>query len=508
MEVLQNLLIGFSVANQPVNLLFCFVGVLMGTLVGVLPGLGPAGAMAMLLPLTYHMPLTAAIIMMAGIYYGAIYGGAITSILMNIPGEANTVVTCLDGHPMAKQGRAGPALGISAFGAFIAGTFGLIAVTIVARPLASVALQFGSPEYFGLCFLGLTFAIFISSSAIKAFVTAAFGLILSSVGIDTIEGSPRFTFDLIQLWDGIDLVTVAMGLFGVAEVLEGIEQTGMPATASKIQSFLPTLKDWMRAKGAIIRGTLVGFLIGILPGGHPATASFLSYGLEKRIAKEPERFGNGAIEGVAGPESASNAASAGGFIPLFLLGIPSNVVLALIFGTLMIHGMRPGPQTLIANPDLFWGVICSMYLGNVMLLILNIPLIPMWVKVLKVPNSVLFPLILLFCIIGAYSLKNSSFDVLMMMLFGLLGYAFRKFGYEAAPLILAFVLGPMVETSLRQSLLLSRGSILIFFTRPISAILLSIVILLIILAIVPNLKKSPKVRVKEPQEGTARIDPF
>ena len=495
MEAFQNLLIGFSVAYQPVNILFCFLGVLMGNLVGVLPGLGPAGAMAMLLPLTYHMPLTAAIIMMAGIYYGATYGGAITSILMNIPGEASTVVTCMDGHPMAKQGRAGPALGISAFAAFIAGTFGLIAVTVVAEPLSAFALKFGSPEYFGLCFLGLTFAIFISSSAIKAFITAGFGLLLSSVGIDTIEGLPRFTFDIYQLWDGIDLVTVAMGLFGVAEVLEGIEQMGTVAIASQIQSLLPTLKDWSMSKWAIVRGTLIGFLIGILPGGHPATASFLSYGVEKRIAKEPERFGKGAIEGVAGPEAASNSATTGGFIPLFLLGIPSNVVLALIFGTLMIHGMRPGPQTFNVNPELFWGVLCSMYLGNVMLLILNIPLIPVWVKVLKVPDAILLPLILLFCIIGAFSLKNSAFDVMVMMIFGLMGYAFRKFGYEAAPLILAFVLGPMVETNLRQSLLLSGGDVTIFFTRPISATFLGAVALLIVLAAVSGFKKNRRPQV-------------
>ena len=299
------------------------------------------------------------------------------------------------------------------------------------------------------------------------------------------------------------MVCVAMGLFGVAEVLEGIEESSMPAVAAKIQSLFPTLKDWIACKGAIIRGTLVGFLIGILPGGHPATASFLSYGLEKRIAKQPERFGKGAIEGVAGPESASNGATAAGFVPLFLLGIPSNVVLALIFGTLMIHGMRPGPQTLSANPDLFWGVICSMYIGNVMLLVLNIPLIPMWVKVLRVPNSILFPLILLFCIIGSYSLKNNAFDVMVMMLFGLLGYAFRKFGYEAAPLILAFVLGPMVETNLRQSLLLSKGSILIFFTRPISAIFVGVVILLLVLAIIPYFKKSKKEVIAKSQEGVA-----
>ena len=501
MEMFHSLIYGFSVGLQPVNLLFCFFGALLGTLIGVLPGLGPVGAIAILLPATFHMSPTPAIIMLAGIYYGAMYGGSTTSILVNIPGEAASVVTCLDGYQMARQGRAGPALGMAAFGSFIAGTFGVVMVTVLAVPLAAFALKFGSPEYFGLCLLGLTLITYLSSgSPIKAIIMGAFGLILSCVGLDTIHGSPRMTFNLMQLWDGIDLVPVAMGLFGIPEVLENIEK---PQTTeilkTKIKSFFPTLADWIQSKWPIVRGSILGFFIGVLPGGHPVIASFLSYGVEKRVSKEPERFGKGAIEGVAGPEAANNSATAGGFIPLFILGIPSNVVMALMFGALMIHGLRPGPQLLQSHPDLFWGVISSMYIGNVMLLILNLPLIPMWVQVLKVPHRILFPLILLFCIIGSYSLKNSSFDVLVMMIFGLLGYLFRKFEFEPAPLCLAFVLGPMVETNLRQSLLLSEGSFLIFFTRPISAVLISICILLVILSFLPYITKA-KERYAAPME--------
>ena len=492
MDVFHSLAYGFSVGLQPINLFFCFFGALLGTLIGVLPGIGPVGAIAILLPATFHMSPTAAIIMLAGIYYGAMYGGSTTSILVNIPGEAASVVTCLDGYQMARQGRAGPALGIAAFGSFIAGTLGVVGVTLLAGPLAKVALRFGSPEYFGLCLLGLTLVTYLSTgSAIKAIIMGAFGLVLSSIGLDSIQGTPRLTFDVMQLWDGIDLVPVAMGLFGIPEVLENIERTE-PAEIlkTKMKSFFPTLVDWAQSKWPIIRGSVLGFFLGILPGGHPATASFLSYAVEKRISKEPERFGKGAIEGVAGPESANNSATAGGFIPLFILGIPSNPVLALIFGALMIHGMRPGPNLLNEHPDLFWGVISSMYIGNVMLLILNLPLIPMWVQVLKVPHRILFPLILLFCIIGTYSVKNSPFDVLVMMIFGLLGYLFRKFEYEPAPLILAFVLGPMVETNFRQSLLLSRGSFLIFFTRPLSAVFIGISIILLIIAILPYFTKT------------------
>lgn len=492
MDIFYSLARGFSVALQPVNLLVCFLGAVAGTLIGVLPGIGPVGAIAILLPVTFHMSPTAAIIMLAGIYYGAMYGGSTTSILVNIPGEAASVVTCLDGYQMAKQGRAGPALGIAAFGSFIAGTFGVIGVTMLAAPLARFALRFGSPEYFGLCLLGLSLVTYLSAgSAIKAIIMAAFGLILSCIGLDTIHGSSRMTFNIMELWDGINIIPIAMGLFGIPEVLENIEKTEIrQVLKTKIKGFFPTLADWTMCKWAIVRGSILGFFIGILPGGHPVIASFLSYGVEKRVSKRPERFGKGAIEGVAGPESANNSATAGGFIPLFILGIPANAVMALMFGALMIHGMRPGPQLLNEQPDLFWGVISSMYIGNGMLLVLNLPLIPMWVQVLKVPYRILFPLILLFCIIGTYSIRNSTFDVTVLMMFGLLGYLFRKFEYESAPLILAFVLGPMVETNLRQSLLFSGGSFLIFFARPISAILVCIALILIILAIAPYFRRS------------------
>jgi putative tricarboxylic transport membrane protein len=503
MEIFHSLAQGFSVALQPINLVFCFLGALAGTLIGVLPGIGPIGAIAILLPVSFHMPPTAAIIMLAGIYYGAMYGGSTTSILVNIPGEAASVVTCLDGHEMAKRGRAGPALGMAAFGSFIAGTFGVLGVTLLAVPLARFALRFGSPEYFGLCVLGLSLVTFLSAgSALKAMIMAAFGLILSCIGLDVIHGSARMTFDRMELWEGISIIPIAMGLFGIPEVLENIEKTEVRKTLkAKIKSFFPTLTDWIQAKWPILRGSVLGFFIGILPGGHPVIASFLSYGVEKRVSKTPERFGRGAIEGVAGPEAANNSATAGGFIPLFILGIPANSIMALMFGALMIHGMRPGPQLLAEQPDFFWGIITSMYIGNVMLLVLNLPLIPIWVQILRIPYTVLFPLILLFCIIGTYSLRNNTFDLMILMVFGLLGYLFKKFEYGPAPLILAFVLGPMVETNLRQSLLMSQGNFLIFLSRPISASLLIIALLMIISSLVPYLTKPKR---KERASGKFR----
>src|SRR5512135_1239152 len=492
MDFFHYILIGFQVVIQPANLLFCFLGVLMGTLVGVLPGLGPVAAMSLLLPTTFHVTPVSAIILLAGIYYGAMYGGSTTSILVNIPGEAASVVTCLDGYEMAKRGRAGAALGMAAFGSFIAGTLGIVGLMIFAAPLARFALRFGSPEYFGLLLLGLTLVTYLSrGSIIKALMMGAFGLILSCVGLDSIQASPRMTFDIMQLWDGVGLVPVAMGLFGISEVLLNIERTEKTdILKTRIKNFFPNIADWVRSMWPIIRGTVLGFFLGILPGGNPVIASFLSYGLEKRISNHPEEFGKGAIEGVAGPESANNSATSGGFIPLFTLGIPSNITMALMFGALLIHGMRPGPFLVKDHADLFWGVISSMYIGNVMLLILNLPLIPLWVQVLKVPYRILFPLILLFCIVGSYSLNNSTFDVMVMMIFGLLGYLFKKFEFEAAPLILAFVLGPMFETNLRQSLLLSKGSFLIFVSRPISAVFIGVSFILLVTALLPNFKKA------------------
>jgi putative tricarboxylic transport membrane protein len=457
----------------------------------VLPGIGPVGAISLLLPATFRMSPIAATIMLAGIYYGAMYGGSTTSILVNIPGEAASIVTCIDGHQMARKGRAGPALGIAAFGSFIAGTLGLVGLVVFAAPLAQFGLRFGAPEYFALLLMGLTLISYLSrGTMVKTIVMGAFGLILSCIGLDRINASPRMTFDIMQLWDGVGLAPMAMGLFGISEVLLNLERTeNVEVLRTKIKGYFPTVKDWIRSAGAILRGSVLGFFLGLLPGGNPVIAAFLSYGIEKKVSKHPEEFGHGAIEGVAGPEAANNSATAGSFIPLFTLGIPSNIVMALMFGALLIHGMRPGPFLLKEHGDLFWGVVSSMYIGNVMLLILNLPLVPLWVQVLKVPYRILFPLILLFCIVGAYSLNNSAFDVMVMMIFGFFGYLLRKFEYDPAPLMLAFVLGPMLETNLRQSLLVSNGSFLIFFTRSISAVFMAGTILILASSLFPYFKK-------------------
>lgn len=494
LDILNNLFQGFHIVFQLHNLLFCFLGVLMGTLVGVLPGLGPTGAISILLPATFRMSPTSAVIMLAGIYYGSMYGGSTTSILVNIPGEAASVVTCLDGYEMAKKGRAGAALGISAFGSFIAGTLAIVGLMIFAAPLAEFALRFGPPEYFAVVLLGLTLITHLSTgSIIKALLMAVLGLVLSNVGLDPIYGIPRSTFDILELGDGISLVPMAMGLVGVSEILLNIEQTAVPdILKTKIKGVFPTLSDWMHSIGAILRGSILGFFLGILPGGGAVMSSFASYGMEKKISKNPETFGKGAIAGVAGPESANNSAAGGAFIPLFTLGIPANVVMALLFGALVIHGIRPGPFFIKEHPDLFWGVISSMYVGNVMLLVLNLPLIPIWVKLLKVPYKILFPLILLFCIIGSYSINNSLFDVLIMTISGIAGYLFRKFQYECAPLILAFILGPLFEMNLRQSLLYSEGSFLIFFSRPISMILILFSIIVLVGPFILHFAKARK----------------
>jgi putative tricarboxylic transport membrane protein len=452
----------------------------MGTLIGVLPGIGPIGAMAILLPATFRMTPVSAIIMLAGIFYGAQYGGSTTSILVNIPGEASSIITCLDGHEMAKDGRAGPALGMAAFGSFIAGTLGVAGLMIFATPLSEFGLKFGPPEFFSAILLGLTLIPYLSRGpVIKSFMMGAFGLILGCVGLDAISASSRLTFDVLDLESGFSFVAVGMGLFGIGEIMINIEEV-VPheIVRTKIKNLFPSVSDWMQSKWAILRGTVIGFALGILPGGGPTISSFISYAVEKKISKTPDRFGRGAIEGVAGPESANNAASSASFIPLFTLGIPSNIIMAMLFGALLIHGMQPGPLLIKEHPELFWGVVSSMYIGNVMLLILNLPLIPIWVQVLKIPYRILFPLIILFCIIGAYSLNNSIFDVFVMFIFGIVGYLFRKFGYEGAPLLLAFILGPMLELNLRQALLVSRGNILVFFTRPISAVALILVIIL------------------------------
>ena len=487
METLNFLTYGFSIALQPINLFFCFVGVFIGTLVGVLPGIGPVGAISLLLPTTFGISPVSAIIMLSGIYYGAQYGGSTTSILLNIPGEASTVVTCLDGYRMAQEGRAGPALGIAAFGSFIAGTVSLIFLMMTAGPLVRVALKFGPPEYFTCMVLGLTLLSFLTQGSIlRGFIAAVLGFILSQVGLDMVTTQPRMTYGILNLEDGLGLVPIVMGLFGLAEILINLEKIEeVEVFKTKIKNLFPNLKDWKDSLGAILRGTVSGFFLGVLPGGGAVIASFVSYALEKKISKHPERFGSGAIEGVAGPESANNAAAAGAYVPLFTLGIPANVAMAMLFGALMIHGLTPGPMLLKEHPEIFWGTVTSMYIGNAMLLVLNLPLIGLWVKLLRVPYKFLFPFILLFCIIGSYSLQNSMFDVLMMVVFGVVGYIFRKTGFEAAPLVLAFVLGPMLENSLRQSLVISEGSFWIFFQRPIAAGSLFVALLMIISAIIP-----------------------
>lgn len=493
MDLFSYLLLGFSVALQPINLFYCFLGVLIGTLVGVLPGLGPVAAMSLLLPATFHTTPVASIIMLAGIYYGAQYGGSTTSILINIPGEASSVMTCLDGYQMARQGRAGPALGISAFGSFIAGTLGILGLILVAPPLVDFALKFGPPEYFSLMVLGLTILTFLTSlSMIRALMMAAFGLFLGTMGLDNISGLARFSFNIPELLDGVGLVPLVMGLFGISEVLLNIElKVKREVFATKVKGLLPTSDDWAKSIWSILRGTVIGFFLGALPGGGAIIASFVSYAIEKKVSPYPEKFGQGAIEGVAAPESANNSAAQAAFIPLLTLGIPSNVVMAMLLGALIIHGVTPGPLLLSQHPELFWGVVASMYVGNALLLALNLPLIGVWVKLLKVPYSILFPIIILFCLIGSYSINNSSIDVLIMLIFGLIGYFMRKLSLEPAPLVLAFVLGPMLETALRQSLIKSKGSFSIFFTRPISATCLIIALALLVLPLLPWFRRRP-----------------
>jgi putative tricarboxylic transport membrane protein len=482
MDYIAGIISGFQVVFQISNLFYCFVGVFVGTLVGVLPGIGPVGALAMLLPTTYGMAPVSAIIMFAGIYYGAAYGGSTTSILVNIPGEASSVVTCIDGYQMARKGRAGAALGISAFGSFIGGTFSIIALMLLVFPLAKAAVMFGPPEYFGLICMAMTILIYLAhGSLVKAVMMVIVGLLMSTVGVDLITGAQRFTFRSDTLQDGLGLVPVAMGVFGIAEVLTNIESVvSRTVLKTRIRNLLPNREEWKRSIGPIMRGSVLGFPLGILPGGGAIIASFLSYGVEKRISKHPEEFGKGAIEGVAGPETANNAGAGGAFVPLLALGIPSNLVTAILLGALMIHGITPGPKMMAQHPEIFWGVIASMYLGNIMLLVLNLPLIGLWVKVLKIPYRILMPLILLFCLIGVYSINSNIVELIVMVVFGIVGYMLRKLKYEEAPMVLAFVLGPLLEMSFRQSLIMSSGSFLIFVQKPISAIALAIAALLLI----------------------------
>jgi putative tricarboxylic transport membrane protein len=491
MDVLAGLAQGFAVALDPINLLYCFIGVFIGTLVGVLPGIGPISAMSLLLPVTLSGTPESGIIMMAGIYYGSMYGGSTTAVLVNIPGEAASVVTCIDGHEMAKRGRAGPALGIAALGSFVAGTFAIVALMLVAPLLSRVAVAFGPPEYFSLMVLGLTILSFLTQGSMaKALLMAAVGVVVGLIGLDQINAMPRLTFDRLELVDGIGLVPVVMGLFGVAEILTNIEQQiRRDIVQSRIGSLWPSRKDLKASAGPIGRGTILGFLLGVLPGGGAVISSFASYAIEKKLSRTPERFGKGAIEGVAGPEAANNAAAGGAFIPLMTLGIPPNVIMALLLGAFVIHGLQPGPLMMTQNPGIFWGIIASMYVGNIMLLVLNMPLIGMWVQVLKAPYKILFPLILMFCIVGVFASGNAVFDVFVMIATGVLGYLMRKFGYEAAPLVLAFVLGPMLENNLRKGLILSEGNFDIFVTRPISLACLVVAALLLLAPLLPALRK-------------------
>lgn len=501
MDIFEYVHIGLSVALQPGNIFFCFMGVLIGTLIGVLPGIGPVGAMALLMPITFKSPPESAIIMLAGIYYGSMYGGSTTSILLNIPGEAASVVSCLDGYQMARKGKAGPALGIAAFGSFIAGTLSVLGLMLLAPPLADVALKFGPPEYFTLMILGLTILIYLAyGSMVKALLIATFGIVLGAIGTDEIASTERMTFGNNNLLDGVGFTPVVMGLFGIAEVLSNLErEVKREVFSTSLKDLFPSLADWRASAGPIARGSLLGFFLGILPGGGGVIASFTTYAIEKRLSKHPEQFGQGAIEGLAGPESANNAATGGAFVPLLTLGIPPNVVMAMLLGAFMIHGIQPGPLMIKEHADVFWGVIFSMYLGNVFLLILNLPLIGMWVQVLKVPYKVLFPLIILFCLIGVYTVNNNVFDIYTMIAFGVLGYLMKKFGYEGAPLVLAFVLGPLLELNLRKSLIMSQGSFAIFFTRPIAMAALILTLVLLITPLIPSFRKKREAIAKEEQ---------
>jgi TctA family transporter len=490
MELFSNLALGFGVALSFQNLLYCFMGVLLGTLIGVLPGIGPVATIAMLLPVTFTLPPVSALIMLAGIYYGAQYGGSTTAILVNIPGEAASVVTALDGYQMARKGRAGPALGISAMGSFFAGCVATVVIALFAPPLAEVALKFGPTEYFSLMVLGLIAAVVLAhGSLIKAISMVILGLLLGLVGTDVNSGVARYSFGIPELSDGIGFVTVAMGMFGIAEIIANLEmKEKREIFVHKIENLLPTLADIKRCIPAVLRGTALGSGLGILPGGGALLASFAAYTLEKK-ATGGDTFGKGEIRGVAAPESANNAGAQTSFIPLLTLGIPSNPVMALMIGAMMIQGIAPGPQVMSERPQLFWGMIASMWVGNLMLVVLNLPLIGMWVKLLTVPYRMLYPAILLFCGIGVYSVNNSPFDIYMMSIFGIFGIVCVKLACEPAPLILGFILGPMMEENLRRAMLLSRGDPSVFVTKPISAVLLGIALVLLVIVMAPAVKK-------------------
>ena len=500
MDLLHNLSIGFGVAFTFTNLLYAFLGCVLGTLIGVLPGIGPVATIAMLLPSTYALDATPALIMLAGIYYGAQYGGSTTAILINVPGESSSVVTAIDGYQMARQGRAGAALAVAGLGSFFAGCVGTIVIAAFAPPLTELAFKFGPAEYFSLMVLGLVGAVVLASgSLIKAISMIILGLLLAQINTDVISGTARYSFDIPQLTDGIGFVVIAMGVFGFGEIIANL---GQPAErrevfTSKVKGLWPTKKDFNDAWPAVVRGTALGSILGVLPGGGALLSSFASYTMEKKLAGSKGNFGKGDIRGVAGPESANNAGAQTSFIPMLTLGIPPNAVMALMVGAMTIKGIQPGPQVMTSNPQLFWGLIASMWVGNAMLVILNLPLIGIWIKLLTVPYRYLFPAITLFCCIGVYSLNNSTFDVYCTALFAFIGYLFYKLGCEGAPLLLGFILGPLMEENLRRALLLSRGDWSAFATRPLSAGLLAAAALMIVIVTLPAIKKKREVAFSE-----------
>jgi TctA family transporter len=499
MELLSNLALGFQTAVSPMNLLYCLVGALIGTLIGVLPGIGPVQTIAILLPTTFALPPVSALIMLAGIYYGAQYGGSTTSILVNVPGEASAVVTCIDGHQMARQGRAGAALSIAALGSFVAGTFATFVLAVLAVPLSEFAFRFGPAEYFSLMVFGLIGSVVLASgSMLKAVGMIVLGLLLGMIGTDVTSGAHRFTFGIPELADGIGFVSLAMGLFGICDIINSLEKRETrDILKGRLTGFWLSRSDIKASAPAVLRGTLCGSLLGILPGGGAILSSFTAYMLEKKSSRNPESFGQGNICGVAAPESANNAAAQTSFIPLLTLGIPPNVVLAMMAGAMMIHGIQPGPRVIASNPELFWGVIVSMWVGNLILVLLNLPLVGLWVRLLSVPFRLLYPAILLFCCIGLYSVNNNTFDIGLTALCGLLGYVFHKLECEPAPLILGFILGPMMEENLRRGMLLSRGDPAVFFTRPLSLAFLFMAAVLLILVALPSIRRSRESAFKE-----------
>jgi putative tricarboxylic transport membrane protein len=491
MELLNNLIFGFGIAFSLQNLLYCFIGVFLGTLIGVLPGISPLVAISMLLPITFKLAPISSLIMLAGIYYGAQYGGSTTSILLNLPGEASSVVTCMDGYQMARQGRAGPALAIAAIASFFAGCVGTLLIGLFGPPIAELALKFHAVEYFSLMVMGLVAAaVLAQGDIVKALSMVVFGILLGVVGTDVSSGKQRFNFGIYDLSDGIGFTIVAVGLFAVAEVVKNLESAETTEVfTAKVTSLMPTLADMKASCSAVLRGTAVGSFFGMLPGAGPAISSFSAYMFEKKFAKDPSRFGHGAIEGVASPEAANNAHVQCSFIPTLTLGIPGSPVMALMLGAMMIHGIAPGPQVMTRNPELFWGLIASMWIGNLMLVILNLPLVGLWVKLLKVPYRWLFPSIFMFICLGNYSLNNSSIEIYLTAGFGVLGYILLKLECEPAPLILGFVLGPLMEDNLRRAMLLSRGDPTIFFTRPISLMFILATVLLLVVMVTHTLRK-------------------